>query len=229
MPNSTKKTFEWPELNEELWKNFKDGSVPKNRVRELIEDGLKFLIDIQLLKKSSYLTDEMLRKATQKFNETDESLNELKKNYNLTGLVQNLLGRKIEEMTKEENDGDVQTSFNRLEVFTLEAHAHGSLREHSREAIDAIYRKNGGMIDGYLVKINVFNHEARTRETRYFLPNEWLIKTQKMTAWYLRNLQIRTTLRWMKKKGIELNSRKPEPKKKTAKGKSLKDLETFRV
>ncbi len=89
------KDFKFPEINEELWKDFKSGSVPKDKAREMIEDGLKFLIDIQLLKKSEYLTEEALRKSTQKAREVDENLKELKRKYNLVGLVQNLLGRKI--------------------------------------------------------------------------------------------------------------------------------------
>ena len=201
------KDFKFPEINEELWKDFKSGSVPKDKTREMIEDGLKFLIDIQLLKKSEYLTEEALRKSTQKVREVVESLGKLKEKHNLVGLVQNLLGRKIEEMTKEENDGDVQTSFNRLEVLTLEAHAHGSLREHSKAAVDAIRQKNEGMISSYLVKVNVFNRETRTREALYFLPDDWTTYTQKKTAWHLRNLQIRTTTRWMKEKGFEPRKR----------------------
>lgn len=211
MPKS--KNFEFPEINEELWKDFKEGSVPKNKVNAMITDGLRFLIDIQLLRKSSYLTAEMLSKSTQKAREVDQNLEELKEKFRLTDLVQNLLGRKIEEMTKKEDDvkADTRTLFNRLEVLALEACVHGSLREHSKESIDEIYRKNRRMIDSYLVKIKVFNRDTRTNETRYFLPTDWRNDAQKYTAFYLRQLQIRTTLRWMKEKGIEPKT-KPETK-----------------
>lgn len=216
------KIFKFPEINEEFWKDFKSGSVPKNKAREMIEKGLQFLIDIQLLQKSSFLTEEVLGKSMQKAREVSKSLEELKERHNLTVLIQNLLGRKIEEMTKEENDGDIQTSFNRLEVLTLEAHAHDSLLEHSKESIDAIYRENEGMINSYLIKINVFDHKTRTTKIRYFLPTDWTIKTQKMTAWHLRNLRCRTTTRWMEKKGIDHKKREvpvetPEPEKKELK------------
>jgi len=168
--------IEFPEIN---WEDLKKGALSKDKVWDEIEKAIKFLLEVRMLKSTSFLSRATIDNAK----DTGRKLNELKEEYpQVHGVVQNLLGRMIKE--RAEGDSDSRTLFNRLRILTIEAAFHGSLKEWNEKDLEKVpigLRKN--------FEVRLYN--PRSKETRYFLPRNWRNETHKRTALVLRDLSFK--------------------------------------
>lgn len=212
MSTATQRTIEFPSID---WEELKEGALSKDKVWDEIEKGVKFIVEIQMLKSTSFLSKDSIEKAR----EVEDKLGELKKQYPQTiGVVQNILGRKINEMAR--GDGDSKTLFSRLRVLVKEAEFHGSIQEWGEDRLQSAPM---GLKRGFLIKIKDGNDGFR-----FFLPRNWRSKVHQRTALVLKDLAYKARKTWMDEHGIEPQKRevpaenkpiekKPEKKKKTVK------------
>ena len=120
--------IKFPEIN---WAKLGEGSLPKEETVGKIRDIIKFLVNIQMLKRTSFLAQSTRDKA----NEVSLRLNESVEQFpQLKGVVQNLFGQLVKEMAEE--NGDSKSLFSRLELLVEEAAYYGILQEWAEEKLE---------------------------------------------------------------------------------------------
>jgi len=214
--SNQKRTINFPSIN---WEELKRGALSKDKVWEEIQKCVKQLLDIQMLKRTNFLSKNSIEKAR----EIEQKLDELKQNYpQIRNVVQNILGREIKEIAIQK--GESRSLFERLSVTTQEAVFHGSLQEWSEERLKEV---PVGLKRSFLVRIR------DGKNYRYFLPANWRNNVHKRTALVLRDLAEKATRTWKEENGIPLVANpdpakskpvKPQkltPKKSVAKEKSV--------
>jgi len=198
----SKRIINFPEIN---WEKLHEGAISKEMVWGELEKSVKFLLEVQMLKKTSFLSRDTLEKAR----EVSEKMAELKQQYpQIIGVVQNILGRKIKEMV--EKDGDSKVLFSRLEFLVQEAVFYGSLREWSEKDLAKV---PFGLKKGFEVRL----YDPRSKQSRHFLPTNWRNNTHKRTALVLRDLSFKARNTYRAEKGIPVAPAVPQKPAETPK------------
>lgn len=181
----------FPEIN---WEKLSEGALSKELIWEELDKGVKFLLEVQRLKKTSFLAKDTTEKAT----EVLRKMEELAKQYpQIRGVVQNIFGRQAKEMAGQ--NGDSRTLFSRLDFLVQEAVFYGSLVEWKEEDLAKV---PFGLKKDFEVRL----YDPRTKQTRHFVPSSWRNDTQKRTALVLRDLSFKARDTY----NVERGKSKPE-------------------
>jgi len=166
----------FPEIN---WDKLREGAISKEMVWEELEKGIKFVLEVQMLKKTSFLSKDTIEQSQ----DVLEKMRELKEKFpQVHGVIQNILGRQIKEMAI--RSGDSRTLFSRLEFLVEEAVFYGSLAEWKEADLE---RVPYGLKKDFEVRL----YDPRTKQTRHFLPASWRNDTHKRTALVLHDLSFK--------------------------------------
>lgn len=166
----------FPEIN---WEKLHEGAISKEMVWEELEKGVKFLLEVRMLKKTSFLAKETIERAKEVLGKMEE----LAKQYpQIRGVVQNIFGRQVKETSAK--DGDSRTLFSRLEFLIQEAVFYGSLTEWTETDLAKVPY---GLKKDFEIRL----YNPRSKQTRYFLPASWRNDTHKRTALILRDLSFK--------------------------------------
>ncbi len=184
----------FPEIN---WDKLREGTISKEMVWEELEKGINFVLEVQMLKKTSFLAKETIEQSQ----DVLEKMRELKEKFpQVHGVIQNILGRQIKEMAT--RNGDSRTLFSRLEFLVQEAVFYGSLAEWKEADLE---RVPFGLKKDFEVRL----YDPRTKQTRHFLPASWRNDTQKRTAMVLHDLSFKARDTYKAERGQSQKSETP--------------------
>lgn len=183
----------FPEIN---WEKLHEGTISKEMVWEKLQEGIRFLLNVGMLKKTNLLAPETLQKAKEMLRGMEE-LNQ--KFPQVRSMIQNILGRQTKEMAS--TDGDSRALFSRLEFLIQEAVFYGSLTEWTETDLAKVPY---GLKKDFEIRL----YDPRSKQTRYFLPASWRNDTHKRTALVLHDLSFKARDTYKAERGIT----KTEPK-----------------
>ena len=203
----------FPEIN---WEKLHEGAISKEMVWEELEKGVKFLLEVQMLKKTSFLAKETIEKARVILSKMEE----LVKQYpQILGVVQNIFGRQVKEMSAK--NGDSKTLFSRLEFLVQEAVFYGCLAEWNETDLA---RAQYGVKRDFEIRL----YDPRTKQTRYFLPSNWKRpgekNVHKQIALVLRDLSFKARDTYKTERGI--TKTEPQTPEKPAEPVKIAEIKT---
>jgi hypothetical protein len=177
----------FPEIN---WEKLKEGAISKEMVWEKLQEGIKFLLNVGMLKKTNLLAPETLQKAK----EVLRGMEELNKKFpQVLGMIQNIFGRQAKEMAATE--GDSRALFSRLEFLVQEAMFYRVLAEWKEEELVKVPY---GLKKDFEIRL----YDPRSKQARHFLPASWRNDTHKRTALVLHDLSFKARETYKTEKGI---------------------------